>query len=56
MKNCEATSIISNNNPGMLIAEKTHKKETVFCLKCPGLGAYDKKRSSSSKVERGSFL
>ena len=55
-KKCEATLNISNNIPGMVIAEKKRKKKLIFCLKCLGLGAYDKKRSSSSNLGTGSFL
>jgi hypothetical protein len=38
-ENRETTLNISNNSPRILVAEKNNKKETIFCLKCLGLGA-----------------
>jgi Fe-S-cluster-containing hydrogenase component 2 len=38
-ENRETILNISNNSPRILVAEKSNKKETIFCLKCLGLGA-----------------
>jgi hypothetical protein len=39
IKEREATLNISNNNPGILVAEKNKQKiKSVFCQKCPGFG------------------
>jgi hypothetical protein len=38
IKNCKATSIISNNNPGMLIAENKNTKRNHFLPKMSWIG------------------